>query len=83
MTALPPSTSYPTAQRISPGGLPYFTSITLLDTITGQPYNVTIANGVLTLVAVPTVADIRADFATVDLLRTDVPTVASLRRWGF
>jgi hypothetical protein len=80
---LPASTSYPVAQRISPGGLPYYTSIILVDTVTGQPWSLTIAGGVVTLVAIPTVADIRADFATVAAVRTAVPTIAALRVWGF
>lgn len=83
MQPLPASTSYPVSQRISAGGLPFYTSIILVDTATGQPYALTIAHGVVTLIAIPTVADIRADFATVAALRTAVPTVAALRVWGF
>lgn len=83
--ALPPSSSYPIAQRLSPGGIPFNTQLILVASDTGLAYRITIAGSPPDFVfqAVPDVADIRSDFATVLALRTAVPTVAALRSWGF
>jgi len=85
MSALPPSSSYPIAQRLSPGGIPFNSYLILVASDTGLAYRVQIAGSppAFTFQAIPDVADIRRDFATVALLRATVPSVASLRTWGF
>lgn len=79
------TSSYPIAQRLSPGGLPFNTELILVATDTGLAYRVTIAGSPPAFVfqGIPDVADIRSDFVSVAALRAAVPTVASLRTWGF
>lgn len=83
--SLPPSSSYPIAQRLSPSGLPFNTQLILVATDSGIAYRVTITGSPAAFVftPVPDVADIRGDFATVSALRNAVPSVAALRTWGF
>jgi hypothetical protein len=85
VTALPASVSYPVALRIGPAGTPYYSELILVATDTLRPYRVTLAGTppAFVITAIPTVADIRADFATVAALKANVPTVAALRSWGF
>jgi hypothetical protein len=80
---LPASTSYPITSRIGATGELYTDSITLIAQDTGQAYRLVIVGGAVTLQAVPTVADIRAGFATVTSVTQAVATVAALRRWGY
>jgi hypothetical protein len=81
--SLPASTAYPIAVRIGADGSLYADAFTVLDTDTRQAWRLTVASGVIVLRPVPTVADIRADFATVQAARDATGTVAGLRRWGF
>ncbi len=83
--ALPPSSSYPIAQRLSPGGIPFNTQLILVAADTGLAYLITVAGSPPAFVfrAIPDVADIRSDFPTVAALRAAVPSVSSLRTWGF
>lgn len=80
---LPASSSYPFELSVGADGTLYSTGLTLIDRATAQPWRLTIVNGAVTLQAIPTVADIRADFASVAAARDAAGTVAGLRRWGF
>lgn len=84
MTALPPSTSYPTSQRLSPGGIPYSDSLTLLDDA-GLAWRTSIANAGpgWVFVAVPSCADIASEFVDCASLAVAVSSCAALRTWGF
>lgn len=81
---LPASAAVPIDLRISAAGQLYHDSMTMTSD-DGLVYRAMLTGRPPTwmFLPIPTVADIRGDFATVAALRAAVSSVAALRTWGF
>ena len=81
---LPATVSYPTAQRLSPGGQPFYDELVLVGT-NGLPWRARLAGDppAWTFTAIPTWANIAEDFPSWAVLERAVESWAALRTWGF